>query len=410
MSSKTAILARSLSKRYQLYKNPLDRLKEALHPLRKSYHTTFNALSDVSFDIARGETVGIIGRNGAGKSTLLKILSGVLQPSSGEYFVNGRIASLLELGTGFNPELTGRENIFFNGMILGLSREELNQKLDQIIDFAEIGEFIERPVKIYSSGMFARLAFAVAFHIEPEILIVDEALAVGDMAFQKKCFNKFREIRESGSTILFVSHDPYQIKGYCRRALYLKNGECVAFGLSAEVVDAYIHDQEIQVARKNAPKPTQDDSDQVTKLASKKDTGAFLRITDVRLLAADNRLTSIVRTGEPIKVQFSYKLTGEFNGKLSFVFNLYRHDDLYICGATTVMDKIPSVSPQEQGTVTVSFPDFPLLAGKYKWRVAINDGDGLGIFTEAVPVCEFQVKDGFQSVGLINLNRSWQIE
>ena len=410
MSSQTAILARSLSKSYQLYRNPLDRLKEALHPLRKSYHTTFNALSDISFDIARGETVGIIGRNGAGKSTLLKILSGVLQPSSGEYFVNGRIASLLELGTGFNPELTGRENIFFNGMILGLSREELSQKLEHIIDFAEIGEFIERPVKIYSSGMFARLAFAVAFHIEPEILIVDEALAVGDMAFQKKCFNKFREIRESGSTILFVSHDPYQIKGYCRRALYLKNGKCVAFGQSAEVVDTYIHDQELQVAKQSALKSIQDEDRQAATPTPNKQAGAFLRITEVQLLTADNRLASVVKTGETIKIQFSYKLTGEFNGKLSFVFNLYRHDDLYICGATTVMDKIPSVSPQEQGTVTVSFPDFPLLAGRYKWRVAINDGDGLGIFTEAVPVCDFQVRDGFQSVGLVHLNRSWQIE
>jgi ABC-type polysaccharide/polyol phosphate transport system ATPase subunit len=256
MDTQTSILARSISKSYQLYQSPIGRLKEALHPFRKKYHSTFTALEDVSFDMRKGETIGIIGRNGAGKSTLLKILSGVLQPTSGEYFIKGRIASLLELGTGFNPELTGRANIFFNGMIVGLTRENLQQKLEDIIAFADIGEFIDRPVKLYSSGMLARLAFAVASHIEPEILIIDEALAVGDMAFQKKCFRRFREIRDSGATILFVSHDPYQIKGYCHRALYLKNGRCIAFGQSAEVVDAYIHDQEMQLAKSSGANET----------------------------------------------------------------------------------------------------------------------------------------------------------
>jgi ABC-type polysaccharide/polyol phosphate transport system ATPase subunit len=414
MSQEIAIQASKLSKTYKLFKEPVDRLKEALHPFRKKYHTDFHALSDVTFDVYKGETLGIIGKNGAGKSTLLKILTGVLTPSSGTYSVRGRISSLLELGTGFNPELSGIENVFFNGMLLNIPREELEHKLSSILAFADIGEFIEQPVKVYSSGMFARLAFAVAFHVDPDILIVDEALSVGDMAFQKKCFDKFHEIRSKGSTILFVSHDPFQVKGYCQRALYLKNGEVVIFGNSSDVVDAYSYDQESEIrAKANKARvikeETKDQSDAVAQSVTENSNNHHISITGAKLTNLRGEEVNEIMTGQSVTFSFTYKVVGDFQGKISFVFNLYKHDDFYVCGATSVMDKIPAHAPGETGEVQVKFDNLQLLAGKYKWRCAINDEEGLGIYTEAVPVCEFSIKDNFESVGLINLNRSWKI-
>ena len=243
MNSSIAVKVENLSKSYKLYDRPVDRLKESLHPLRKSYHRDFYALQNVSFDIKRGETVGIIGKNGSGKSTLLKMITGVLTPSGGEIGVNGKISALLELGAGFNPEFTGIENIFMNGTIMGFSKEEMDGKLNAIVDFADIGEFIHQPVKMYSSGMFARLAFAVAINIEPDILIVDEALSVGDVFFQNKCFKKFQELKAKNVTILFVSHDMGSIKQMTQRVLWLNEGRQKMFDATELVCEAYFNEQ-----------------------------------------------------------------------------------------------------------------------------------------------------------------------
>jgi teichoic acid transport system ATP-binding protein len=220
-----AIKVSHLTKVYKLYDKPIDRLKESLHPLKKSYHKDFYALNDVSFEIKKGETVGIIGKNGAGKSTLLKIITGVLTPSHGHVDTNGRIASLLELGAGFNPEYTGIENIYLQGTLMGYSPSEMKEKIEDILVFADIGDFVHQPVKMYSSGMFARLAFAVAINVDPDILIVDEALSVGDMAFQAKCFNKFKEFQKLNKTILFVTHSIDLIIKYCQSAILISDGK-----------------------------------------------------------------------------------------------------------------------------------------------------------------------------------------
>lgn len=235
----TTITAEGLHKVYHLYARPSDRLLEAIHPLRRKYHTDFHALSDVSFTIGRGETVGIIGKNGSGKSTLLKIITGVLTPTSGAVAVKGRISALLELGMGFNPEITGVENVFFTGAILGIPEAEMRKKLDDILAFADIGEYASQPVKSYSSGMFVRLAFAVAIHVDPEILIVDEALSVGDMRFQQKCYRKIKAFKEAGVTILFVSHDTGAIISFCDRCLWMKDGRIERDGVPSEVVREY---------------------------------------------------------------------------------------------------------------------------------------------------------------------------
>lgn len=225
-----AIRFENVNKIYKLYNKPTDRLSEALNPFSKKKHQEYFALNDVSLKVYRGETLGIIGRNGSGKSTLLKIMTGVLNPSSGSVEVNGKVSALLELGTGFNPEYTGIENIYLNASILGLTKEETDDKLEEIINFADIGDFLYQPVKVYSSGMFVRLAFAVQACIEPEILIVDEALAVGDAKFSNKCINHMKKIVEKGSTVIFVTHDVHLIKSFCERVIWLNKGKVVAEG------------------------------------------------------------------------------------------------------------------------------------------------------------------------------------
>ncbi len=240
MSESNAIEVSSLCKIYHLYNKPIDRLKEALNPGRKKYHQDFYALKDVSFEVKKGDTMGIIGQNGSGKSTLLKILSNVLTPTSGDIKVKGRVSSLLELGTGFNPELTGIENVYFNGTLLGFSREEMDAKLDDILSFADIGEFVNQPVKTYSSGMQVRLAFSVATEINPDILIVDEALSVGDMFFQAKCMSRMKKMIENdGTTLVFVSHAMDTVKSICSQAILLNKGQVWKNGNAGIVTEEF---------------------------------------------------------------------------------------------------------------------------------------------------------------------------
>ena len=234
-----AIQVQDVSKIYKLYDKPIDRLKESLSLTHKNYHKDFFALSDISFNVKKGETVGIIGTNGSGKSTILKIITGVLTPTSGQVRVSGVISALLELGAGFNMDYTGIENIYMNGTMMGFSKKQMDEKLPDILEFADIGDFVYQPVKTYSSGMFVRLAFAVAINIDPEILIVDEALSVGDVFFQAKCYHKFEEFKKLGKTILFVSHDLTSIAKYCDRVILLNKGVKLAEGTPKDMVNMY---------------------------------------------------------------------------------------------------------------------------------------------------------------------------
>ena len=242
MSSDIAIKVSNVSKHYQIYDNPLDRLKQSIYRGRKQFYKEFKAIENVSFEIKKGETVGIIGRNGSGKSTMLQIICGTLTPTAGMVETYGRIAALLELGSGFNPEFTGRENVYMNCALLGLSPEETDARFDDIAAFADIGDFIEQPVKTYSSGMYIRLAFAVNIVSEPDIMVVDEALAVGDMSFQAKCMTALTRIQHGGATVLFVSHDVDSVKSLCSRAIYLENGIVKTIGKASDVAELYIRD------------------------------------------------------------------------------------------------------------------------------------------------------------------------
>ncbi|WP_029192308.1 ABC transporter ATP-binding protein [Paenibacillus harenae] len=239
MNLRPVIEVIDLSKSYKIYNKPIDRLIETIHPFRRKKHHLFTALSDIKFQVYAGETVGILGKNGSGKSTLLKIIAGVLSPTDGQVNVRGKVAALLELGAGFNPEYSGRENIYLNGTIMGFTKHEIDKRIDEIIDFADIGEFIDQPVKTYSSGMFARLAFSVAINVDPDILIIDEALSVGDMQFQEKSFTKMKQFRSKGKTIFFVSHSISSVRNFCDRAIWIHQGELKMIGPSDEICLEY---------------------------------------------------------------------------------------------------------------------------------------------------------------------------
>ncbi len=268
------IAVRNVSKKFRLFASPKERLLEALHPFRKQYHHEFWALRDISLEVERGEIVGILGRNGSGKSTLLQIICAVMQATSGEVHVNGRIAALLELGAGFNPEFTGRDNIILNGAILGFSRKEMLRRLPEIETFADIGEFFDQPVKTYSSGMFVRVAFAAAIHVDPDVLVVDEALAVGDAKFQRKCLLQIEKIRTNGAAILFVSHSLETVTSLCSRAIILEQGVLVAAGEPKVVAEKYLTLLFSESKVEATEEPVHEES--VPGLTSRQQAGGFL--------------------------------------------------------------------------------------------------------------------------------------
>ncbi len=291
------LLVQNVSKLYRLYRAPFDRIRE-LNPLRhKPLHTDFWALRDISFSVERGEVVSFVGPNGCGKSTLLQVISGILQPTTGRVVTRGRVAALLELGAGFNPEFSGRENVFINGEIMGISRADMQRNLPLIEAFAEIGDFIDRPVKEYSSGMYVRLAFSTAIHVDPDILIVDEALAVGDAVFANRCIRKFEELREKKTTVLFVSHDLGLVKQLSNRAIFLLNGRIEAQGEPKHVIDKYIG---IVLERQKA---YQQSDRRAHPTATNRHGDGSSEILDVTLIDETGRACGAVTSGERVTIR-----------------------------------------------------------------------------------------------------------
>jgi len=394
MTNDIAIKAENLSKVYKLYTAPVDRLKESLHPFRKKYHQDFYALHDVSFEIEKGESVGIIGINGSGKSTLLKILTGVLTPTSGTVQVNGKVAALLELGAGFNPELTGIENVYFNGMLMGFTREEMDGRLDDILAFADIGDFVFQPTKSYSSGMFVRLAFAVAINVEPEILIVDEALSVGDMFFQAKCMTALDRFRSKGCTILFVSHSIQTIKSLCQRAVHLKNGKIVGIGNAGEITDAYMREMREECESNSNAFETADtpyshgkaalvsgsanDSDfkidsELDKLDSTLRYGSGeARFKSVELLNDNDEPLLHANYNDNIKIRLCLECYS--HSKISVNYNIRDEYNINIIGSDFLIDVsgVIDVSPNDKYIVEYQ-SKLPLAAGNYNLLVSITE-------------------------------------
>lgn len=362
----SVIEIKNISKIYNLYNKPSDRLKEALFS-RKSRHTEFAALNNVSFNVNKGEILGIIGKNGSGKSTILKIITSVLTPTSGECIVKGKIAALLELGAGFNMEYTGIENIYLNGQMIGFSKDEMDKKLQAIIDFADIGEHIYQPVKTYSSGMFARLAFSVAISVDPDILIVDEALSVGDVFFQNKCYRRFEEFRERGKTILFVTHDMGSVIRYCNRCVLLNAGKKVAEGKPQEMVDLY---KRIMVGQWNENEENAQDSSSIQSSNVKADelwkdqisTNPDIEvygdgradIIDFGIFSDTGDIGNNVYKGDYYSVKMKVRIN-EDNLNPIFAFKLRDIKGTELTGTNTMLEDIDTSQCKKGDIVTITF-------------------------------------------------------
>ena len=385
-----AIRVKDLTKKYKLYQKRSERLANAFG--KEKNIKEFYALKGVSFEISKGECVGIIGHNGAGKSTLLKLLTGVAFPTSGEIEINGRLASMLELGSGFNPELTGMENIYFNGSLNGLTKEEIDGKLKEILDFADIGNFIEQPVKNYSSGMFARLAFAVAINVDPDILIVDEILSVGDVGFQVKCMEKFNEFKKKGKTILYVSHGLGTVKKFCDRAIWLQKGEVVDDGNSVIVVERYYN---LNFNPANIEQLKDHKSDIINSIAVKSNTKnvEYLEKLDLEveydLISNDLKDPNIVL---------------EFR-KTDYEPGTTRGNDQFVCGINS-KDNIKNI-PFNLGVnkLKVSLNKVNLVAGVYYIDFVLRDGEE-EVYRK-INGYSFTLNDKYRGEGFLILGHSW---
>lgn len=417
----------NVSKVYKLYEKPIDRLKETLKLSRKKLSTEHYALKNVSFNVKKGETVGIIGTNGAGKSTILKIITGVLNPTGGCVKVNGRISALLELGAGFNSEYSGIENVYLNGTMCGFSKEEIDAKLDDILKFADIGDFVYQPVKTYSSGMFVRLAFAVAINIEPEILIVDEALSVGDVFFQAKCYKKFEEFKKNGKTILFVSHSLSSISKYCDRAILLNKGEKVAEGLPVEMIDLYkkiLVNQDINADKEEAEKKEDKKADfnipndelWKSKLQLNPNINNYgngkAEIIDFAIIDDNNKITNSIIKGS----EFAIKIKAKFNEEIQdpiFAFTILNLQGTEITGTNTMYEETGYAKVDKDDVKTVTFKQrLDIQGGEYLLSLGLTgykDGD-FTVYNRLYEVCNLTVISEKNTVGFYDMNSEVEIE
>lgn len=397
----------NIVKSYKLYDKPADRFKEAIHPFKKIYHREFVALNGISFSVERGDAIGILGRNGSGKSTLLKIITGVLTPTSGVVDIKGRISAILELGAGFNPEYTGRENIYLNGLMMGYSREKMESKIDSVIDFADIGDFIDQPVKLYSSGMFARLAFAVSINVEPDILIVDEALAVGDTRFQTKCIDKMKELKKNGTTILFVSHASEQVKRFCNKAVWIKNGQLEAQGDSSEIVDLYEDFMRNDVEQVETVNPTI----RTPEVDIQLEKDFILPVNpDILGLITDVRINkNSFRTFEEVVVEIEYEVYEDIIEDLLLGAAIYTPNREYIFGPNTFLEKVSIPNKMGRHRVNYRIPQIPLLGGTFCLDVGLFNNEGIVNIHYKESAVSFVITNKYFSEGLVYIKHNWEV-
>jgi len=401
-----------VSKAYRMYEKKSDMAKEALSISRKKYHTLYYALRDISLKVRKGEIIGIVGENGAGKSTMLKLLTGVTTPTEGEIKVNGKISALLELGAGFNPNYTGMENIFLSGVMMGFSHQEMEKKVDDIIKFADIGEFIYQPVRSYSSGMFARLAFAVAINVEPEILIVDETLSVGDMRFQLKCINRMKELMELGTTILFVSHDINILRRFCYNGVWLDKGTMRMVGEINEVADRYsdyLKGKNEVIAKETEEKNSSYVSMESVWSKEFKPNENISELVGVKLINEYGMATDTVSINEPIKLVLAYDVYDEAIENPVIGLAIYGADNEYLCGLNTLLDKKRVPWKYGRNEVCLCYDKgICLLGGTYYITAAVFDATATVAFEYRDRFGKFVVKDGYLGEGKLVIPHRWE--
>lgn len=390
------VQTQDLGKCYKLYARPLDRIREVLSPRGKSYHQDFWALREVTFSVRAGESWGIIGENGAGKSTLLKLIAGVTRPTCGSLAVKGRIGALLELGTGFHPEYTGRENIYFSAAMMGLTRQDTEALVPEIIAFADLGDFIDQPVKTYSTGMFTRLGFSVATTINPDVLITDEVLAVGDEAFQKKCIRRMEAFLAQGKSLLFCSHSMYHVRKLCQKAMWLEHGRVRAAGDVAAVTndyEDYVREREAHTQR-------------MEETANGQDSAMYSRLREVRLLNDAEQEAASFAMGERVRLDIVAE-TPDGDAPV-IAIGLVRNDKTAIYGIFSDIDQVwPKEIGHKRFRIAYELPDLSLLPGTYTFRVHVLDPPGLRLFDTVEK--EFTVRGNTREMGICRLHHRWVV-
>lgn len=407
VATHTAIRVNDLSKCYQLYNQPKDRLKQFLWRGKRQFYRELWALSDINLTIMPGEVVGIVGRNGSGKSTLLQIICGTLTPTGGESQVTGRIAALLELGAGFNPEFTGRENVFMSAAIMGLDQSEITAQIEEIIDFSEIRDFIDQPVKTYSSGMYVRLAFSVAINVDPDILVIDEALSVGDGAFSRKSFNRIMQMRDAGKTILFCSHSLFQVESLCTRALWINNGKIMMDGDSVQVVSAYqgfLDKGDFD----SSEAPTFPDHNIPAAANIEQARGnAHLNTVKVIIDGVSNQHTVIISGESNIMIQVTFASDPTLPCPCVAI-TLHTTDGRTLTSAATWEDNITMQrEPDGLGRICLNLDQLPLLKGEYLVNAYLLCERGLHLYDSAESVATLQVQQTGRLQGYFSIPHQW---
>lgn len=390
------VTAAGLTKTYKVYATPWDRLGELI--ARRRRHRAFHALEDVTFSLPRAEGLALIGENGAGKSTLLKILAGITAPTSGSFEVHGKVASILELGSGFHPEFTGRQNVVLNAAMLGLTPEELRRKMPDIVGFSELGEFIDQPVKTYSTGMAMRLGFSIATQVEPDVLIIDEALSVGDGYFQKKCMDRLRRFVESGGTLLFCSHAMYYVSAFCQRALWLRQGRAEALGPVAAVVREYENFLVAKSARaaEAAGPEVREESKALP-----------ARITSARLV--EPRRDRLYAYGDAWEIEVEWQAE---DPRLAFHLGvgINRIDEVEVCSFATHLDGLPPQTGERTYSARLCIPRLPLVKGEFTLYIFLLDEEGLHIYDQQRIPSAFTVHSPSYVFGLIRADHTWDLD
>lgn len=403
-----AIGVHQLSKCYQLYQQPIDRLKQFLWRSRRQYYRELWALRDINFYVMPGEVVGIVGRNGSGKSTLLQLVCGTLTPTSGEVRVNGRVAALLELGAGFNPEFTGRENILMGAAVMGLNQSRIAARLEEIIDFSGVREFIDQPVKTYSSGMYVRLAFSVAINVDPDILVIDEALSVGDGAFARKSFNRIMQMRDAGKTILFCSHSLFQVESLCTRAIWINQGKIMMDGEAAQVVAAYQSFLDKSMVDSPAePEIASNSAITEENIEPMRDSARVEKVT-VMVDGEDNQHTVIMSEKSSIVICITFT-SDPILPCPTIAVTLHAMDNRMLTSAATWEDQFSlQRTPDGSGRVCLRLDQPPLLKGEYLVSVYLLCERGLHLYDSAEGVATLRVQQMGRLQGYFSIPHEWE--
>lgn len=415
--AENSIVIKDLTKKFKVYFDKGQSFKERILFRGRNRHEDRVVLDGISLTVKKGEAVGLIGHNGCGKSTLLKLMTRILYPDKGTIDVKGRVSSLIELGAGFHPDMSGRENIYTNASIFGLSKKEIDRRLDDIIAFSELEEFIDNPVRTYSSGMYMRLAFSVAINVNADVLLIDEILAVGDTNFQAKCFSKLQEIKAKGTTIVIVSHSLEQIEAFCDRTVWINDGKIVADGLPRDIHPEYLdymgqlRNDQLKKEKAREEGSVEEESVEEETEEKEEDKKRFgngdAKITNVKILDKDGEEKTVFHVGSKITIRVAFKVKKKIEDAV-FGVGIFRNDGVYCYGTNTRIDRLPKFDIEKDGVLEIEMPVVDLLPGKYLVDLAIQSGNWVPVdyYKEA---CSFETYSKREDCGIVRINQTWHL-